>query len=307
MAEQNNSSNSRNGNKIQDLAYEPVGMPTERVLRMQRERAIPKTPQVEIKRHKNIPVDALVQDYLDNNQKNQNIQNNCTDTTSVLSTQNAHSDIFRYSRRRMVQEQLIARGITDKYVLKAMGSIPRHLFVSEALHATAYTDRPLPIASGQTISQPYVVAFMCQLLLAEPPMRVLEIGTGSGYQAAVLHEMGLKVFSVERIKNLYENTMAFLKQELCYRSMNLILSDGTLGWERNAPYDRIIVAAGGPNIPQALKDQLAEGGVMLIPVGDERKKQRIIRVFKINGQCREEDCGPVSFVDLVGTDGWQKQ
>jgi len=213
--------------------------------------------------------------------------------------------MFKYSRRRMVEEQLMARGITDKYVLKAMKRIPRHLFISEALHATAYSDRPLPIASGQTISQPYVVALMCQLLLAEPSMRVLEIGTGSGYQAAVLYGMGLKVFSVERIKNLYDSTSHLLEKELCYRNITLKLSDGTLGWTRYAPYDRIIVAAGGPNIPEALKDQLADGGIMLIPVGAERKQQRIIRVFKINGQCKEEDCGPVSFVDLVGADGWR--
>ena len=285
MSEQNNNSNGKAPERHKDLSYEIQGMPTERVLRLNRERAVIKEPQTKIERHRDIPALTLSE---------QNIQKNDF----------PRNNIFKYSRRRMVQEQLVARGITDAHVLRAMESIPRHLFVSEALHATAYSDRPLPIASGQTISQPYVVAFMCQLLLAEPSMKVLEIGTGSGYQAAVLYEMGLKVFSVERIENLYENTKVLLKQQLGYKKMTLSLSDGTLGWSLHAPYDRIIVAAGGPNVPQALKDQLAEGGIMLIPVGDERKKQRIVRVFKINGQCKEEDCGPVSFVDLVGAGGW---
>ncbi len=214
------------------------------------------------------------------------------------------SDIFQYSRKRMVKEQLVARGIKDKNVLLAMEKVPRHLFVTEALHATAYDDRPLPIAAGQTISQPYVVALMCQLLLTEPNMKVLEVGTGSGYQAAVLHEMGLQVYSVERIQELFLNTSKLLKEKLAYCKMHLALSDGTLGYPAHAPYDRIIVAAGGPQIPLALKEQLAEGGVMLIPVGREQHKQHLVRVFKINGQFKEEDFGVVSFVDLVGKYGW---
>jgi len=285
MAEQNNEHDKKQGNRLKDLAYEPQGMPTERVRRLHHEREVPEKPQAEIKRHKEIPAHTLSE---------QNTQDDDL----------AKNDMFKYSRRRMVEEQLMARGITNEYVLKAMGRIPRHLFISEALHATAYSDRPLPILSGQTISQPYVVALMCQLLLAEPAMRVLEIGTGSGYQAAILYGMGLKVFSVERIKNLYDDTYKLLKEELCYKNITLKLSDGTLGWTRYAPYDRIIVAAGGPSVPEALKEQLADGGIMLIPVGTERKKQHLIRVFKINGQCKEEDCGPVSFVDLVGKDAW---
>ena len=300
MSEEDTNPKGQHLGRHKDLAYEPCGLPTERVRRLQYENRVLPAPPVEIKRHREIPAhmaghipgdnagDCALDAHLNNSSHDFN-----------------KADIFKYSRRRMVQEQLVSRNINDKHVLRAMESIPRHLFISEALHATAYEDRPLPIANGQTISQPYVVAFMCQLLLAEPLMKVLEIGTGSGYQAAVLHEMGLKVFSVERIQNLYENTRVLLQEKFRYKNMVLHLSDGTLGWTQHALYDRIIVAAGGPSVPQALKDQLAEGGVMLIPIGDERKKQRIVRVFKINGQCKEEDCGPVSFVDLVGADGWR--
>ncbi len=214
-------------------------------------------------------------------------------------------DIYKYARSRMVKEQLVARGIRDPFVLQAMEKLPRHLFVTEALQATAYDDRPLPIAGGQTISQPYVVAYMCQLLMAKPGMKILEIGTGSGYQASVLQEMELNVYSVERIAELYENTKHFLREVLGYHSMNLFFSDGTLGMPSYAPYDRIIVAAGGPTIPKALLEQMNDGGIMLIPVGQERQRQHLIRVIKHGHSYTQEDCGPTTFVDLVGQDGWK--
>ncbi len=216
-----------------------------------------------------------------------------------------NNDIFKYSRKKMINEQLIARGINNPYVLNAMAKVARHQFVSEALHFTAYSDRPLPIAAGQTISQPYTVALMCQLLLPEPNMKILEIGTGSGYQTAILYEMGMEVYSVERIEELFSHTFNLLKNTFSYHKLNLALGDGTLGYPKYAPYDRIIVAAGGPIIPQSLKDQMAEGAIMLIPVGEDHKKQRLVRVTKVNGQFREEDFGATTFVDLIGSQGWQ--
>lgn len=319
MVKDSDNNSSKKPRYLDGLAYEPMGMPTKRVLRLQAEnqKLSPKQPQ--IIRHKELPVHTLVPTskaqtqntaYLQHKQNLKPVHpehNNpyVQSTQGSDSIQNIRLDKSQYSRQRMVNEQLIARGIRDENVLRAMQSIPRHLFVSEALQATAYDDRPLPIAEGQTISQPYVVAFMCQLLLAERGMRVLEIGTGSGYQAAVLHEMGLRVFSVERLKSLYQMTTPLLKEQLAYKNMTLTLSDGTLGWKNYAPYDRIIVAAGGNKVPEDLKEQLSsDGGIMVIPIGAERQKQRIIRVFKINGKCIEEDCGPVSFVDLVGARGW---
>ena len=210
---------------------------------------------------------------------------------------------FQISRDRMVRDQLAARGITDKAVLSAMRKVPRHLFVEEALHMKAYEDYPLPIGLGQTISQPYVVAAMSQLLEASPGMRVLEIGTGSGYQAAVLSEMGLEVYSVERLRELYSRTSSLLMR-LRYRTIRLKLADGTEGWAEAGPFDRIIVTAGGPVIPQPLVEQLADPGLMVIPVGEERRGQRLVLVSKENGAITHQDRDPVSFVDLVGSHGW---
>lgn len=303
---------------LDGLAYEPMGMPTKRVLRLKQEEQKNTLNKPKITRHKELPVHGILTQATQNFPENQNYsprkqldkevftKNYSIPNTHFFPTsQHTKPDKAHYSRQRMVKEQLVARGIRDENVLRAMQTIPRHVFVSEALQATAYDDRPLPIASGQTISQPYVVAFMCQLLLAEQGMRVLEIGTGSGYQAAVLHEMGLNVFSVERLKTLYEYTTPLLKKQLAYKNMTLTLSDGTLGWKAYAPYDRIIVAAGGNKLPEDLKEQLSpNGGIMVIPIGAERQKQRIIRVFKMNEKYIEEDCGPVSFVDLVGARAW---
>lgn len=206
-------------------------------------------------------------------------------------------------RLRMVREQLEARGISNPAVLSAMATVPRHLFVQEALRAQAYEDTPLPIGHGQTISQPYIVALMSELLEAERGMRVLEIGTGSGYQAAVLASMGCTVFTVERLRELYQSARALLRQ-LGLRGIYMQRHDGTLGMPDAAPFERIIVTAGGPEIPRPLVDQLGEGGVMLIPVGARPRTQRLMRLRKERGNVRKEDLGSVIFVDLVGDHGW---
>lgn len=210
---------------------------------------------------------------------------------------------FQISRDRMVREQLISRGIRNTDVLNAMGKVPRHCFVEDALVLKAYEDHPLPIGFGQTISQPYIVALMSQLLEAQPGMRVLEVGTGSGYQAAVLFEMGLDVYSLERLRELYFRTNGLLAR-LNYMQIHLKLSDGTEGWPEQAPFDRIIVTAGGPTIPQPLIDQLADPGLMIIPVGEERRGQKLVRVRKEKGQVTQQAHSRVAFVDLVGSHGW---
>lgn len=212
---------------------------------------------------------------------------------------------YRIPRRRMVREQLAGRGVTDAAVLRAMGEVPRHLFVPEALAPTAYDDRPLPIGHGQTISQPYMVALMCSLLEARPGLSVLEVGTGSGYQAAVLHALGLTVFTVERLRPLYLEARERFGR-LGLHTVRTLLSDGTLGWPDMGPFDRIIVAAGGPGIPEALTDQLADGGVLVIPVGKKRGAQRLARVVRRGCDLAVRDCGPVAFVDLVGNYGWSR-
>ncbi len=209
----------------------------------------------------------------------------------------------KISRERMVREQIEGRGIKNPLVLDAMRAVPRHLFVEEALAAKAYEDHPLPIGHGQTISQPYVVAVMSALLQAEPGMSVLEIGTGSGYQASVLAKMGLVVYTVERIRELYLRARdLFIRQR--YLDIRVKLDDGTMGWPEQAPYDRIMVTAGGPDIPEPLLEQLADPGIMVIPVGQGRGQQSLVRVIKENGHIRKESHEAVSFVDLVGAHGW---
>ncbi|MFW5837125.1 MAG: protein-L-isoaspartate(D-aspartate) O-methyltransferase [Desulfovibrionaceae bacterium] len=203
----------------------------------------------------------------------------------------------------MVAEQLEGRGVADEAVLAAMRAVPRHMFVEEALAQRAYADRPLPIGHGQTISQPYIVARMSELLEVEPGASVLEIGTGSGYQAAVLAEMGAEVCTVERIRALYLAARE-LMVKLRYFRVRLKLDDGTMGWPEEAPFDRIMVTAGGPRVPEPLVDQLGDPGRMVVPVGSAPRTQELKLVIKENGAVRVENKGAVAFVDLVGSHGW---
>ncbi len=206
-------------------------------------------------------------------------------------------------RERMVRDQIEVRGVQDKTVLAAMRKVPRHLFVQEALIPQAYEDHPLPIGLGQTISQPYIVAWMSELLEAKPGMKVLEVGTGSGYQAAILAELDFDVYSVERVREVYLAARERLAQ-LKYFRIHLRLDDGTLGWPNESPFDRIIVTAGGPSVPEPLLEQLADDGILVIPVGDSRQSQELVIIRKKNGKIIRERKGGVAFVDLVGTHGW---
>lgn len=206
----------------------------------------------------------------------------------------------------MVRNQLEARGIRNQHVLAAMSRVPRHLFVQEALAAHAYDDSPLPIGYGQTISQPFMVARMSELLMPEPGLRVLEIGAGCGYQAAVLAAMGCVVYTIERVRPIYNVTLSRLRL-LHIRNVQLHYGDGTLGLPQAAPFDRIIVSAGGPAIPPPLVAQLDDKGIMLIPVGPVSRSQRLIRLHKNGHKIQTEDMGPAIFVDLVGDHGWKSQ
>lgn len=206
-------------------------------------------------------------------------------------------------RERMVNDQLKARGIVDPRVLAVMGELPRHLFVEEALAGQAYLDCPLPIGGGQTISQPYIVALMSELLQVEPGMKVLEIGTGSGYQAAVLAKLGADVHTVERIPKLCAAARERLLSMGLF-SVHVKQDDGTLGWPSAAPFDRIIVTAGGPEIPQPLVDQLGQGGRLILPLGATRRSQRLVLVEKLPDGVRQSEVCSVAFVDLVGKHGW---
>lgn len=203
----------------------------------------------------------------------------------------------------MVRDQILARGIRSPAVLAAMRKVPRHLFVEEALKPQAYEDHPLPIGQGQTISQPYVVAWMTELLDIHPGMKVLEIGTGSGYQTAVLAEMGAIVHSVERVPELHQQALSRLSA-MGYGNVQLKLDDGTLGWPEHAPFDRILVTAGGPKVPEPYIEQLADPGLMAIPVGPERRSQHLTLIRRQGGRIGRKTLGQVTFVDLVGRHAW---
>jgi len=211
---------------------------------------------------------------------------------------------FDRLRRLMVDAQLISRGISDKRVLDAMSKVPRHLFVPERDRAAAYEDSALPIGSGQTISQPYIVAVMTELLGLKGGERVLEIGTGSGYQAAVLGLLAGQVFTVERIELLARGAEKTL-QELGYRNIKILSGDGSLGLESEAPFDGIIVTAACPEIPPPLLDQLADGGRLVTPVG-ERHHQVLIRAEKQKGRIVASDTIGCVFVPLLGKFGWHE-
>lgn len=212
---------------------------------------------------------------------------------------------FAKVRKRMVAEQLAGRDIIDERVLKVMGEIPRQIFVDEALSDQAYQDHPLAIGLGQTISQPYIVASMTQALNLKGTEKVLEIGTGCGYQTAVLANLVAQVYTIERIKDLALKARRHLK-ELNLRNIVMRAADGTQGWPEAAPFDAILVAAGSPAVPAPLVAQLAEGGRLVVPVGSE-DSQNLIRIIKKDGRAFSEDLGPCRFVKLVGRHAWKKQ
>lgn len=212
--------------------------------------------------------------------------------------------MVNYDQRRwdMVETQLVARGVKDLRVLDAMRKIPRHQFVDQALQERAYEDHPLPIGEGQTISQPYMVAVMTEALSLKGKERVLEVGTGSGYQTAILAELSARVFSVERFPSLARQARSVLDQ-LGYSNVAIHVGDGSLGWSEFAPYDRILVTAGAPEIPKTLPDQLAEGGILAIPIGSEYSQVLTI-VEKVKGKIRSRPVLNCVFVPLVGKYGW---
>jgi protein-L-isoaspartate(D-aspartate) O-methyltransferase len=210
---------------------------------------------------------------------------------------------YPVARARMVKEQLLMRGVTDERVLRAMSIVPRHLFVDQGFWPRAYSDHPLPIGEKQTISQPYIVGMMCQELGPGDSARVLEIGTGSGYQTAVLAVMGVTVYTIERFEDLSKHAQRILKK-LGIGGINFKIADGTVGWVEEAPFDRIIVTAGSPSVPDELVDQLAIGGRLVIPVGD-RNAQRLTVIEKGEKYLEKRDAGDCAFVPLVGRKGWQ--
>lgn len=203
----------------------------------------------------------------------------------------------------MVKNQLASRNIADEGVLQAMGKIPRHLFISEALAGEAYNDHPVPIGEKQTISQPYIVALMTEALELQGKENTLEIGTGSGYQTAILAELSSRVYTIERIKSLLVGARKLLAQ-LGYSNILFKAFDGTLGWKEYAPFDAIMITAGAPSLPEPLIDQLADNGRMVIPVGD-RYTQELIKVTKKGENLEQESLGGCRFVNLIGIHGWK--
>ncbi len=206
-------------------------------------------------------------------------------------------DLFSGQRMQLVEEQLVARDITDPVVLRAMQQVPRHLFIPARLREYAYADQPLPIGEDQTISQPYIVAFMSQALQLKKSDKVLEIGTGSGYQAAVLAEIVAQVYSIEIVPVLARRARQRLA-EMHYDNVDVRLGDGYLGWPEQAPFDAIIVTAAPDHIPPALVEQLGEGGRLVLPLGD--KKQQLVRIVRQGGENVLENLLPVRFVPMTG-------
>jgi protein-L-isoaspartate(D-aspartate) O-methyltransferase len=212
---------------------------------------------------------------------------------------------FEMERARMVRRQLARRGIRDHRVLDAMSSVPREQFVRPDLQRLAYQDSALPISSGQTISQPYIVALMAEALELRPEDRVLEIGTGSGYAAAVLSRLAREVHTVERLATLADSARECLDR-LCYGNVTVHVGDGSLGLPEHAPYDAITVAAGGPSVPEPLQRQLADGGRLVVPVGPAASLQTLVRVRRTRRGFEEERLADVRFVPLVGKAGWNE-
>jgi protein-L-isoaspartate(D-aspartate) O-methyltransferase len=211
---------------------------------------------------------------------------------------------YTQARERMVQQQLVKRGIADPLVLAAMGQVPRHVFVEESLRDHAYDDNPLPIGENQTISQPYMIALMAETLKLAEGERVLEVGTGSGYLTAILAEQGAHVCSVELSHLLAERARAIL-QALGYHNVTVNVGDGTLGWEAEAPFDAVVVGAAAPCLPRPLLAQLRLGGRLVLPMGEE-DLQTLVRVWKEPHGLREEYFGECRFVKLQGAYGWEQ-
>ena len=212
---------------------------------------------------------------------------------------------FPSLRKRMVERDIAARGVRDELVLDAMRKVPRELFLPKNLREFAYEDSPLPIAGEQTISQPYIVAFMTEALMLKGGEKVLEIGAGSGYAAAVLSEIAANVYTVERLGPLAKKAAETLA-EFGYDNVHVLHGDGTRGWPEHAPYDAIVVAAGGPQVPESLKEQLKIGGRLVIPVGADQRSQELVRVTRVSAsEYRSEDIADVRFVPLIGEEGWE--
>ena len=210
---------------------------------------------------------------------------------------------FENSRKRMVESQIAARGISDRRLIEAMLKVPRHIFVEEAMAAQAYSDSPLPIGEKQTISQPYMVALMTEMLQLKGTDRVLEIGTGSGYQTAILAQLADRIYTVERIRPLALKARKAL-DSLGLLNINMKIEDGSCGWPSEAPFDAIIVTAGAPDLPDHLVDQLNIGGRLVIPVGSQRD-QVLVRVLKdTDGTVIREESANCRFVKLIGKFGW---
>jgi protein-L-isoaspartate(D-aspartate) O-methyltransferase len=207
------------------------------------------------------------------------------------------------AREQMVREQLVSRGINDPRVLRAMAKTPRHLFLECELWDQAYEDHPLPIGENQTISQPYIVALMLQALELKGTEKVLEVGTGSGYAAAVLSELCAEVYTVEAVEELALKARAVLSG-LGYRKVSVLMGDGTLGWQEHSPYDAVLVSAAAPCIPRPLIEQLKAPGYLVFPMG-EKELQTLVRIRKDSAGIREEYLGECHFVKLTGRYGWE--
>jgi protein-L-isoaspartate(D-aspartate) O-methyltransferase len=212
---------------------------------------------------------------------------------------------YASQRQQMVETQLLRRGIRDERVLKAMRKVPRHLFLDEALWPQAYEDHPLPIGEKQTISQPYIVALMTEALELTGRERVLEIGTGSGYQTAILAELAERVYSIERIAVIAKRTRKIL-DDLTYSNVVMTISDGTCGWKEHGPYHGIIVTAASPYPPKPLLEQLAADGRLVIPIGDEFTQEMMVYIREGEGSYSKENLGGCRFVKLIGEHGWRE-